>query len=393
VRLGWGLRQGSGVDPRLPDQNEYLSIAKNVLAGRGFVFHDDRFDQDIYAYRTPGYPLFLAAAGGSPLAARVAQALVDTCTVLGVYLLGRRWLRRNWALVPAVFVALNPFLVYFSGLILSETVFASLLIWSLVLLVASTDANSKARRWQLLSGCILLGCSAMVRPSALLLAPLLAFAIGPNSVRQRLAHLALCIAALAALFFPWALRNRLVLGRWILATTNGGISRYDGFHPAASGASDQSFLQCPQFAGVKSMGEVQRDRFFSDLADQRFAALCREHPSQLLRLSVLKLARTWSPIPLSRDFGRRTIYIAAGLVYYAPFYLLIVAGLFGRAIPLSARVLLVLPPIYLSAVHAMSVGSLRYRIPIEPPMAILAGAGAVVIRRGFGRPQAIVTGR
>jgi hypothetical protein len=46
--------------------------------------------------------------------------------------------------------------------------------------------------------------------------------------------------------------------------------------------------------------------------------------------------------------------------------------------------LLALPAVYFTLVHAVSVGSLRYRVPVEPQLAILAAAGAAVV---FGRSK------
>jgi hypothetical protein len=57
---------------------------------------------------------------------------------------------------------------------------------------------------------------------------------------------------------PWAMRNHRVVGRWIWTSTNAGITRYDGFNPDATGASDQSFVAAmPQ---LKSMTETERKR-------------------------------------------------------------------------------------------------------------------------------------
>ena len=94
VRLGWVLTRPSddATLEQLPDQREYLEVARSFLGGEGFSFADPRFGQRVYAYRTPGYPLFLAACGGNVRIARVAQALIDAGTVLAVYLLALRWL-------------------------------------------------------------------------------------------------------------------------------------------------------------------------------------------------------------------------------------------------------------------------------------------------------------
>ena len=64
---------------------------------------------------------------------RLAQALLDTSTVLAIYLLARRFREERGALVAAAIVAVNPFLIYFSGLVLSETLFTAMLAWGLYL--------------------------------------------------------------------------------------------------------------------------------------------------------------------------------------------------------------------------------------------------------------------
>src|SRR5690349_12206590 len=63
LRLTWGFIHGEQIDARLPDQNEYLQLAENLQKGYGLNFYDNRFIQSVYAYRMPGYPLFIAAGG------------------------------------------------------------------------------------------------------------------------------------------------------------------------------------------------------------------------------------------------------------------------------------------------------------------------------------------
>ena len=76
LRLGWGLTRPTtdAEIAALPDQREYLDLGRNLLHNGTLSFHDPRFDQTVYAYRTPGYPAFVALCGGSPRAARAAQA-------------------------------------------------------------------------------------------------------------------------------------------------------------------------------------------------------------------------------------------------------------------------------------------------------------------------------
>jgi hypothetical protein len=231
-------------------------------------------------------------------------------------------------------------------------------------------------------GMLLLSLSILFRPSALLL-PIVLAAIIPASAGRRTARIAWCAALIVACLFPWALRNRLTLGSWVWLTTNGGITRYDGFQPAATGASNQSFVQLPEFARARLMTEVQRDAFFSSRAHSQFRSLVHEDFPQLVRLTALKLGRTWSPLPLSADFGSRRLYVVIALIFAVPFYVLVLLGICVGELPRRMKVLLLAPAVYLSLVHAVSVGSLRYRVPVEPPLTIIAAAGAVVLlRRG-----------
>jgi hypothetical protein len=173
------------------------------------------------------------------------------------------------------------------------------------------------------------------------------------------------------MLLPWALRNQRVLGEWVWTSTNGGITLYDGFNPDAIGNSDQSFVKT--MPELRQMNEVDRDRYLGDLARK----FIRQHPGRAAWLGVQKFARTWSPMPLSAEY-RDWRYRAVALAYSLPFDLLVVIGLWrGGAAGLSrsAQVFLLLPAIYFTGVHTLTVGSLRYRVPVEPPMAIIAAAG------------------
>ena len=379
IRLGWGLTRptdAAAIDA-LPDQREYVAIATNLLHGYGLFFLDPRFDENVYAYRTPGYPAFLAAVGADVRLARAAQALVDTSTVLAAYLLARRWLGRVSSAVAATLVALNPFLVYFSGLILTETLFTAMLAWGMVMLVPPPHVPPRRGHplvW--LAGVCLLGLSVLVRPGAVgipvVLAILSAFVNRRDSEpyhRWRLPVGATSLLLTVLILLPWAYRNHRVVGRWVWTTTNGGITAYDGFNPDADGSSDQSFVKSmPQLA---SMGEVGRSDYLAAKARQ----YARENPARVVELVARKVARTWSPVPLSAEFGSRPIYVVAALLFAGPFYVLVILGVLRSTLPRSAKVFLLAPAIYLTVAHAVSVGSLRYRIPAEVPMAVVAAAG------------------
>jgi len=383
VRLAWVLHlpvDAASIE-QLPDQREYLELGRNLLHGKGLNFIDVRFNETILAYRTPGYPIFVALCGGDIRIIRVVQAFIDAFGVLAVFFLARRWMGLGVSVLSAGIIAINPFFIYFGGLILSETLFAAMLIWGMALLVMRRPAA-----WW--GGVILLACSILVRPSAIALPVLLGIAAAfvnhgsrkPYDSRWVPPVGTVMVLVTLIVLTPWAWRNQRVLGSWIWTTTNSGITLYDGLNSDATGASDQTFVRdMPQ---LRSMGEVGRSEYLSDLAWQ----FVREHPARAAQLALIKIARTWSPLPLSKEYGTNPKLVAVALGYMIPLYLLILLGLrFGKATR-SAKVLLVLPALYFTIAHAVSVGSMRYRIPADVPMAVVAGFGihAAIARRRTG---------
>jgi hypothetical protein len=431
VRLAWGLSQpvtDEWVD-RLPDQREYLSIARNLRSGAGLQFYEPRFRDIVYAFRTPGYPLFVAAFDVDIRLTRAAQALVDTSTVLAVYLLavalvkdpGRNG-RRLAPLVAGALVAANPYLVYFSSLILSETLFTAMLAWGMLLLVAGGRGARLRLDWERfldtghpqrlprpglgtvlwLLGGLILASSVLVRPAAAPLPLVLGVAAaflglqnraaggpydygagygGSAQLRWPLPVGATMLLLTAVVLLPWGLRNRRVLGEWVWTTTNAGFTAYDGFHPEATGASDQRFLE--EMPYLSQMTEVTRSRYLSEKAGE----YAREHPRHAAELALAKAGRTWSLYPRSREYGHWK-HRLVGLAYGLPFYLMVLGGLWGGRLGRAAKVFLLLPAIYLTGVHMLSVGSLRYRLPAEPPMAVLAASVLASPRPGWKRAGA-----
>jgi 4-amino-4-deoxy-L-arabinose transferase-like glycosyltransferase len=380
VRLGWGLRQASddASIQQLPDQREYLDLGRHIFGSDGLWMADPRFRQTVYAYRTPGYPFLIGLCAGRLAVVRVVQSVWDCSSAVAIFLLARRWLSRRGAVFAAALVAMNPYLIFFSGLILSETLFTAMLCWGVALLVLSDGpwppTDRKRVAW--FGGGIILALAVLVRPGAILIPVVIgcAAALANRDIQRTyrskwplpVAATMLLLTGLA--LFPWAARNRWAVGAWIWTSTNDGITRYDGFNPDATGASDQRFVQSMPW--TRDMTEVARCRYFARLADDWMAA----HPWQALKLAAVKSARTWSPMPLSRQYGGRWFYRATGLTYGVGFDLLLLIGLRRTNLPGPAKRLLLLPAVYFTFAAALSVGSLRYLVPAEGPMAILAAS-------------------
>jgi len=175
------------------------------------------------------------------------------------------------------------------------------------------------------------------------------------------------VALTLLVLIPWGARNYRVLGSWVWLDTNSGFTLYDGYNPDATGASDQSYVT--REPALQAMGELDRSAYLADKAWQ----FARENPWRCVKLAVAKVGRTWSPVTLSSEYGA-TKYRVIAVAYSLPFDVLVVMGLLFGRLPRAAKLLLMAPAVYFTIVHALTVGSLRYRIPAEPPMAIIAAS-------------------
>ena len=122
-----------------PDSFGYDQIALNLLHLGVFSAQTQQpFAPDLK--RTPGYPAFVAAVyafnGRSPEAVVIVQILLAAATVVLVYLLSRQLgLSHRGSLLAAAVLALEPVSAMTSVLLLSETLFAFLLVLSLLAVV------------------------------------------------------------------------------------------------------------------------------------------------------------------------------------------------------------------------------------------------------------------
>ncbi len=184
---------------------------------------------EMFSYRPPGYPFFLAGIysvlGDRPQAALVAQALLDTLTVLLVFLLARFYLPENPSLLVALLYALAPFYV---PMIMTEVLFIFLLMLNLLHWSRASEFRSLA---QALFG-LAFGAAVLTRPATIIFAPLVAFLLlwprDHSGWKKRALALAVWGIGAAAVIAPWLIREYRVHGRFVFITSNGGRTFFDG---------------------------------------------------------------------------------------------------------------------------------------------------------------------
>jgi 4-amino-4-deoxy-L-arabinose transferase-like glycosyltransferase len=197
-------------------------------------------------FMSPLYPYFLSlfyrVLGADPRVAAVVQALLGIALVYLIYRLSLKFFgEERIALVAALLAALYRPFVYYESVLLSAL--PILLLNGMALLMLLSARPNPARL--LLSG-ILLGLSALARPSVLLFA----FFAGGYMLflpERRFKNALLLLCGVIIALVPVAYRNYQASGRLILATAGLGMNFYVGNNPEASGVYQEAhFLKSAQ---------------------------------------------------------------------------------------------------------------------------------------------------
>jgi hypothetical protein len=225
-----------------------------------------------------------------------------------------------------------------------------------------------------------------MRASALwLILPLLAWSLLTHPRKIIGPVLAFVLVLLALL--PWQLRNYAIFHEsFFRLTTLEGISLYEAVYPGADGSPKQDTLTLPP--EMSTMNESQRNNEYAHRAWHDIFA----DPARIAALGLRKIARTWSPALNAAEFRNPTIQFAM-LLWHIPLFFLALAGLFLAKMPMNLKSLLLLPILYFSAVHALFLGSVRYRVPLMPLVCLFAAAGLMQVTKLFhgGKPPASAT--
>ena len=369
------------------DAGGYWRLGEALAAGEPYaVYHPPR-----YVLRMPGFPLLLsvpiALSGGQFLAARLFLAGIGTVACGLVYWLGRELLDERIGLIAGWFTAVSPAMAGFSVMILSETPFAVGVtgsLWAMAHLLRSVAEQKPLRAklvWALATGGFV-ALATYVRPTWLPIA--LVFSawvlIAGRFRRDALLAGALIPAVVFLALLPWAARNHRITGHWVFTTLWSGPSLYDGLNPAATGESNMAFFDRDNLLASMSEYEVNRHYW------QQGVEFARTHPRRALELTALKLWRFWKPWPSAEEAGgwaTKAVIAGFSLALYAG----CLAGIWLYRRNLALLALALGPVLFFSVIHAVFVGSLRYRLPAEYPMAVLAAAGWCGMANRLGKPH------
>jgi 4-amino-4-deoxy-L-arabinose transferase-like glycosyltransferase len=356
--------------------------AQALAAGKTFV--------DGPYFRAPLYPAFLGLIykvfGHSFMAARLAQAVLDSLSCGLLFIAGRQVFSRRIAAVAGFAAASYWMLIFFTGELLIEqlTVFLDVLLICLLLRAAKKPGGLIYA-----AAGLVMGLSAIARPNILLFAPAVAlwmFISHRHQLRRGLIYIACITLGCLLPILPVTVRNYVVGHDRVLIASQGGVNFYIGNNPWSDGRTAivpgtpggwwegyyGSIALAEQAEGRKLKPSEVSSYYYRQ--GWKFIA---EQPAKAFSLLALKLSLFWSSWEIPNDKG---VYFWTE--HFAPIVKLLPLG-FGVVGPLGILGLVLcwrrgreLFPLWgfvliYTAGMVVFFCNARYRMPIIPPLILL----------------------
>jgi len=363
------------------DARVYWDWSGRILA-HGPIGARPFFLGPLYAY---ALALLRVVTGGSVFAVCAVQAVLSAAAVVLLADAARRLTRPAIGVAIGAMLALDDMSVFFTGLVLMESLLfflEALLLWLVV-----RGAGGKPRAGTLVALGAIVGLLAAGRPTELvLLLPVALLVLAREGVSARVRAAVFVLAGVAVPLLPVALHNLAVGHEWIPITSSGGFNFAVGNQPRATAPPDLTHAEANE-AGASLDGheEVARALGHAPTAGEasrwwarRAWEFIASHPARTLAIDLRKLGMLWNrreyPQIENRDVYRRIAgpLGAPGLGSFALLGALALAGAaFAWSFGLAGRFTLGYAAALTASVVPFFVTD-RFRHQLVPAAALLA---------------------
>jgi len=359
--------------PVFSDEGRFIDEAIKFANSGGFYTGDSRawempLTGVIYGtlYKIFGTKEMLIAS------ARVLQSLFLIVSALLVYKISLLIFKDKLISTLAFIIVLfYPFFVYYQGLLISETIFITLLLSGFYYIYRWYENGFKFDKYLFLANLFLI-LSLYSKASMTILPPFLlgGFAfLNRVGFKSSLKIFLISFSIWIAMLSPWWIRNYLLLDRFVLFTTSSGSNLYLGNNSSNlyGGCDWACDVNKTLVAKIRALPEVEEDLAFKKEA----VRFIYEHPKRFFELMYLKFKRFYN-IEFNNKALRESHFNIIVILSYGSIFIL-----FLISIPLTIKRWRELSAIYIlffyfTLLYTVTISSLRYRLPLEPFMIIMA---------------------
>ena len=341
----------------LPDTYTYLKIGEEIFSGKIIQT----------PLHMPGYGIWMFLFNfitQNNYGVIIGDIVISCLTVYVIYLLSYEiFKKKEISIISALIFALYPFSIFYSISALSETLFVFLLLLSILMFY----------RNDFFYGSLLIILSIYIKPTPDIFAPFLilifSLVIKKYSFKKSIFHLCIYYTLYILLLSPWWFHNwkkydgfvrinlsggyHLYSGNNIKNKTGGGIGGIDVDH----NWSDEDI----KYKGIEFHNKFKKEAY----------NFIKENPKEFVNLTMIKFLRFWQIYPYTDEY-KGTIYKLISTLSYGIILILSILFIFN-----SKKFLRIISPLltiifFTTAIHCITIASIRYRYPIEPILIIFA---------------------
>lgn len=209
------------------DIRGYMTLGQSIAEGKGFMY-----EGFVSAMRTPLYPLFVSLFYffHTPLwFIPMVQNLITVVNAILVYRIGKLFLSRRSGMIAALMFGLEPFHLYHSNIVMSETPYLFFLLLSILIFGQWYIGGEET--WRPIMLGITLGLTTLARPNVIFLPVIfVAFIVfrwykkeRPRAQPFPLRSIILSLLCMFFVILPWSLRQKQVFGSYRLTNLDTAI--------------------------------------------------------------------------------------------------------------------------------------------------------------------------
>ena len=344
-------------DQNFPDANSYITIGKEIFSGNVIT-------NDIYM---PLYPILTYISGG-PFFQTIIDILFSVVSVWLIYLLSYTLFENRIAAILSSFIAaVYPHFIFYSLSGLSEVFFTFLILLSFLFFYRN--------RFYL--AIVISILALLVRPTFDLINPILVIlfvgVVHNSDWKTVTKYILIYSLTYLIIMSPWWVHQYEKYGQFVRLNLGDGIVLYSGNNPLNTsgggvGREDgTSDMDLSKFRTI--VNPIERNQSMKKEALDYIV----NNPSNFIDLAGTKFIRFWRLWPYTEHYQQWYI-IALSLISYGSVLFMSIGFILRNSKKHFRKITPILAlSLYLTLVHMVTIGSIRYRFPLEPFLIIFAG--------------------
>jgi len=349
-------------DQDFPDARAYINIGQEIFSGNLVSNH-------IYM---PIYPIITYLFGGKQFLF-LFDILISLLTLILIFNLSESLFKNSTiSLIATSIFAFYPHSIFYSLAGLTENFFTFSLILSFVFFYKEKNYL----------GIFFLVFGVLIKPTFDLINPIIVFIfifyVQNQGLKKSVKFIGVYFFIYAVVMSPWWIHQYEKYGEFVRLNLGDGVVLYAGNNPLNTSGGGINGIDVNESQFDIYTNPIERNR----VQKREAINFIIENKENFLYLAYKKFFRFWRIWPYAKEYQETHIIISSILSYGVILILSIVfiirywRQFFKKFFPIYISI------IYLTFIHMVTIGSIRYRYPIEPFLIIMASYSLFGIR-GF----------